>query len=266
VKASTRARFFEAPVGRYVRGRSWIFACPCEGLFATFLAGSPEEDDLDALGRSYAVPAAKAPHTVLFDGSRVDHVDARALGSLLELFRAGAQRFTRSLTRVAVVHGSGVAGAVIAGYPKMLPLPETRLFKETAAALEWLGAPAHVRAELVSIADGLGVRDAEAVRLGALLDERPGLSLHEAARALAIAPRTLQRRLREAGTSFQQELDRARLAITTGRLLESNDALTKIAQDVGFVSLQSFTDWFRAQTNDAPSAWRRKHTRASQPR
>jgi AraC-like DNA-binding protein len=257
--AATRASFFEAPVGRFLRGTSWIFACPSDGLYVTLLGGRPGEVELGALARSYAVPAAKTSHSVLFDGSRVEEVDARALGMLLDHFHTRAKAFTRSLTQVAVVHGAGVAGAVFAGYPRMIPLPcETRLFADTDEALVWLGALPPVRDAVLTLAGSLASRDVDVVRLGALLDERPALSVDDAARALAIASRTLQRRLREAGTSFRAESDRARRDMAMRRLLRPDDALATIAAAVGFASVQSFTDWFRAQTGEAPGTWRKR--------
>src|SRR6516162_7279577 len=110
--AATRESFYAAPEGRYLRGRTWIFGCLRPGLFASFLAGRPEEGDLAVLSRVYAVPAARLPHTVLFDGSRVESLDAAALGLLLSSMAAGIRRLTKNLLRVAVVHGKGATGAV----------------------------------------------------------------------------------------------------------------------------------------------------------
>jgi AraC-like DNA-binding protein len=257
--AGTRASFFEDPTGRYLRGRTWIFACPREGLYATFLAGTPDEADLRELTGAYAVPAARAPHVVLFDGSRLEAIDHAAHSMLLEVFAARTERLTRVMTRLAVVHGEGTVGAVIAGYPKMLPLLcAPRLFRETDAALEWLDVPAALRREVVELADTLGPQDADLVRLSGLLGERPSLSLEDAARALRLAPRTLQQRLRDAGSSFQRTVSAARRSAAERRMLETDEPLTTIALAVGFASLQSFTDWFRAQTGEAPSAWRRQ--------
>jgi len=256
---ATRARFFDAPLGRFLRGRSWIFACPCKGVFATFLGGRPNEADLRDLTRVYAVPAARDAHVVLFDGSRVEAVDAAAHAMLLEHFRARAEVLTRALTRVAVVHGPGVIGALFAGYPKILALRcETRTFVDTDAALVWLGADERVRADSIAIADSLGARDGDLQKLSAFLDENPGASLVEASRLLGVASRTLQRKLRDEGTTFRGEVDRARRDRALGRMLDSDDPLTTIAMELGFSSLQSFTDWFRAQVGEAPSAWRNK--------
>lgn len=254
--AASRAGLVEAPVGRYLRGRAWAFGCPQPGLFTTLLAGRPDEEDLMALAHCYRLPAAKQPHDVLFDGSRLTVVDERAFGALLQHFLARARPLTRALRRVAFVHGGGVPGALMAGYARVLPLPcETRRFTDTAAALAFLDASDVVTAEVLALASSFSA-DAVLVRLQALLEERLGLGLEEAARALAVSPRSLQRRLQAADTSFQRELDRARMGVSIRRMLDSDAALTRIALEVGFASLQSFSDWFRGQTGETPSAFR----------
>jgi AraC-like DNA-binding protein len=260
-EVASRESFLAAPVGRYVRGRGWLFVCAHAGLYATFLAGRPDENDLRELTHVYGVRGARhTPHVTLFDASRVETIDAAAMGVLLGYYQANVKVLTRSMKRVAVVHGDGAVGAVFAGYPSMIPLPnEYRQFAGTDEALAWLGADEALRAELRALADSVVAVDPEIQRLRALLDERLDLSVAEAARALGLAARSLQRRLERVGTSFQRELDRARLDATIARLGDAERDLTSIALDVGFASLQSFTDWFRAQTGEPPRTWRKRH-------
>src|SRR5258706_6468580 len=169
--AATRSSFFEAPAGRYLRGRTWIFACAHEGFYGTFLTGRPDEADLAELTRAYAVPAAREiPHVSLLDASRVEEVDAAAFGLLLDFFVAHLPGLARRITRLAFVHGPGVAGATIAGYPKVLPLEcPVRIFDDGAAALDWLdGSDAALRAELVRLVDSLASEAPERTRLRAI--------------------------------------------------------------------------------------------------
>ncbi len=257
-QAATRAGFLASPVGRFVRGRAWAFCCPHPGLYVTLLAGRLDEGDVRELTGVYAVRGARrTPHVKLFDASRVQTIDAAALGLLLDFYVARTAALTRNCSKVAVVHGGGATGAVFAGYPKLLPLEcEQRSFGDTDAALAWLGADEAVRRELVTLAESLGGDDVHLARLRALLGERVDLSLAGAARTLGLAARSLQRRLADGGTSFQRELDRARLEAATRRLGDARRPLTSIALDLGFSSLRSFTDWFRAQTGAPPRAWR----------
>jgi AraC-like DNA-binding protein len=81
-------------------------------------------------------------------------------------------------------------------------------------------------------------------------------ALPAAARALRLSPRSLQRKLAESSTTFQRELDAARVRVAQ-RLLVSKDAtLTEIAYDVGCASPQHFSALFRRVVGEAPSRWR----------
>jgi len=240
-----------------VRGRSWLFACVHAELYATFLAGCPDEADLDALTRAYGVPAAASrSHAVLFDGSRLGSLDERALDVLLRFFHGRAVSFSRRITRVAVAHGGGATGAIVAGFPKVLPLLcPSRVFGDSGAALEWLGCSPAERAELAALADSIASEDALVTRVRAVLGERPGASLAEAARAAGASARSVQRRLREAGTTFQREVDRARSAIAE-RELAAGESVATVARRAGFSSQQAFSAWFREATGSSPARWR----------
>ncbi len=84
-----------------------------------------------------------------------------------------------------------------------------------------------------------------------------------AARALGQAPRSLQRHLRDAGTSFQRELDAARVRVAQRLLETSRASLTEIALDVGCASPQHFSALFRRVTGQTPSAWRTSRSGAT---
>jgi AraC-like DNA-binding protein len=263
--AASTESFRAAPVGRYVRGDTWLFACANESLYATFLAGRPSETDLAKLASVYGVPLAAArPHAVLFDASRVEALDTPALDLLLRFFAKRAASYSRTITRVAVARGGGATGAVFAGYPKVIALScPSQSFDDTEAALTWLGADAPARAALMGAASTLSSEDALTSRLRALLEEKPATALAEAARALGLSARSLQRELSDNHTTYRLESDRARMSIAARRLKASDASIGDIALDVGFASLQSFSDWFRAQAGESPSSYRAKSTEAS---
>lgn len=255
--ASTRTRFLESPIGRYVRGRTWISAAPCAGLYATIIAGRPSEDELRELGRTYAVRTGATSHVVLFDGSRVETVDAKAHDALLDQFTRGGAKYARHLKRVAVVHGDGLTGALFAGYPKVIRLRcESRAFRDTETALRWLDVAPAVRTEVVTLAESLRAAHPDRIRLAAFLDERIDASLGDAARSLAIAPRTLQRILRHENTTFRDEVDRARWERASRAVRETDEPLTTIALGLGFASLQAFSVWFRTRAGVSPRHFR----------
>lgn len=93
-----------------------------------------------------------------------------------------------------------------------------------------------------AIASGLGER-------------RPDLP--RTARRLGVASRTLQRRLREHGTSFEQVLDRT-LADHAKTMLEEPGSLTTIAYDLGFSDPAHFSRAFKRWTGVQPAEWRRR--------
>jgi AraC-like DNA-binding protein len=86
--------------------------------------------------------------------------------------------------------------------------------------------------------------------------QRP--SVHAVARALALSPRSLQRRLGEAGTSYQRLLDEVRRQVA--RELLSSTALDsgEIAFLLGFEELNSFTRAFSAWEGASPLRWRQR--------
>jgi AraC-like DNA-binding protein len=79
----------------------------------------------------------------------------------------------------------------------------------------------------------------------------------EIARGLALSPRTLHRRLAEAGTSFAGLLDATRRELAAGYLQRSDYSIAEVAYLVGFAEVSSFNRAFRRWTGSSPSAVRR---------
>lgn len=82
------------------------------------------------------------------------------------------------------------------------------------------------------------------------------ISLSDTARALGLAPRTLQRHLAQAGTSHAQLLDAVRRELALGYLRDPNLSLTEIAFLLGYREQSSFTHAFRAWHGCSPQQWR----------
>lgn len=85
------------------------------------------------------------------------------------------------------------------------------------------------------------------------LQEEPSLS--DAARELGLGPRTLQRRLRDFGTSFQSELDSLRRQIGKQRVLVT-PSVGELAASLGFRDASAFTRAFRRWTGESPRDFR----------
>lgn len=80
--------------------------------------------------------------------------------------------------------------------------------------------------------------------------------LSNAADALKMAPRTLNRRLKEEGTTFQDIKDGLRRDIAIRALQRSSDSIEQIAFDTGFTAPANFYRAFRIWTNRTPGSYR----------
>ncbi len=81
-------------------------------------------------------------------------------------------------------------------------------------------------------------------------------NIGEACTELNLTRRTLQRRLHEAGTSFQKVVIFTRIKFAKRLLSETRAPITQIAVDVGFATLQAFSSAFRRETGLSPSNYR----------
>ncbi|MGC4060839.1 MAG: AraC family transcriptional regulator [Aquabacterium sp.] len=88
-------------------------------------------------------------------------------------------------------------------------------------------------------------------------------SLAALAAAHHTSPRSLQRRLAEQGTSFQQLLDNTRQHLAERHLMDAKLDLAEIALLLGYSEQSAFTRAFRAWTGLAPAQWRRQQLKAA---
>ncbi|TSE33581.1 putative HTH-type transcriptional regulator [Tepidimonas taiwanensis] len=77
------------------------------------------------------------------------------------------------------------------------------------------------------------------------------------AAALHVSVRTLQRQLRDAGTSVQALKDEVRRELATDYLLRTSWPVKRIAALAGFDNEKSFIRAFKGWTGSTPAAWRR---------
>ena len=80
--------------------------------------------------------------------------------------------------------------------------------------------------------------------------------LDEAARMLGLSPRSLRRKLGEAGTTFQQQLDQVRLRMAIKLLTETDEPIYSIAYELGFENASHFGRAFKKWTGKSPSSYR----------
>lgn len=128
----------------------------------------------------------------------------------------------------------------------------------------------HANAELVRVNEEaagrylshMGEQDGPSqllVRLKRLLQERLPAGdppQAEVAEALGLNPRTLQRKLADAGTTYRDLINDTRHALALEYLDRTAYSVSEIAYLLGFAEVSGFTRAFRRWTGTSPSAWR----------
>lgn len=99
------------------------------------------------------------------------------------------------------------------------------------------------------------VRDA--IVAGLRLGEVP---LAAVATALRVSARTLQRRLRDEGTSFETLLDETRFGLASSYLRDPTLGIAEIAWLIGFTEISAFYRAFRRWTGTTPGAYRSRRS------
>ncbi len=94
---------------------------------------------------------------------------------------------------------------------------------------------------------------------------RGPVTLEAVAEQIDMAPRTLQARLSQRGTSFQQLLDRARVEQVCTYMLDGDLSLTEIAELVGYSQQSALTRSFKRIMGASPADWRRQQRSESEP-
>jgi AraC-like DNA-binding protein len=88
-------------------------------------------------------------------------------------------------------------------------------------------------------------------------------SVQAMAQELNMSPRTLQRKLRQDGTTYQAVLDDARKEVAEWCLLKTSLPIEEIAERLGYIDVSSFSRAFRRWFDKPPSKFRndRRKTR-----
>jgi AraC-like DNA-binding protein len=250
--------FLKAPRGRSFAGESWLFFYPRVGLCGFVIWGRPTADDFVTLQRVLLLELDEPAHASLVDVRRLESVEPAVFKGLERYVHANHEALSRSVTKLALVRPEGIMGAVTAGFLSVQAPPyPVEVFDDVGRALSWLGVDQAFLAELdraLETATGAptllrGLREWIGLHLDA-----PAIG--DAAQALRTSERSLQRKLREHDTTFQNEVNVTRIKAAERMLLDTDAQLTRIALDVGCGSLPTFSSLFRKINGEAPSAWR----------
>jgi AraC-like DNA-binding protein len=258
------------PIGRYYLGETHLVWCASPSLCGSAHWGRPSVADAIELTRLYELARAPALQhfDVFMDDAEVEHVDWKALGVIREYVQSRLPEWGGRIRKQAVQVPSGVVAIILAGLvPLIGPTYPIRFFGSRGAAVDWLGrGDATVVLEEVErlVAEARGttptVKTLRSYLEGALVQP----TLEKAAAALDRSPRSLQRELREARTSFAVELTRARVGVACALLSEGDESVESIARQVGCLTSSRLSALFRKELGETPTAYRARHLSGAQ--
>jgi AraC-like DNA-binding protein len=252
--------FSAAPINRYATGTGWLAFARAEfsGLVLWGRLDAKVVRDLVALLPCRCSPVTK-PHPSILDTRLLESVDPDALTVREEFLTEHVASLSSFITRLAVLHPPGLMGVIGMGLRAMAPPPfPEEFFVDLAEALAWLE-----RESERSVLEEVDLLRTEAVGITPLLQELRGmlaerrrLPLHDAARALGLSDRSLQRKLAAAGTSYQEELTLATVRLAQQLLLAPGATVAGVAFDVGCASPQHLNTLFRKVVGETTTGWR----------
>ena len=253
------------PVGHFVSGEGFVHFCASHELWGIVLWGRPNMDVAQHLGRTLMMELSEParPHSAVVDASRLEGADPSAFEALEWYMKNYGTQLSRSVLDLALVRPPGLSGAIVSGVFDMVPRPfPVTLFATLREALASVNAPAGTEdAILDAYADATGTPPLLASLRALLNTKLSGITVADTAKRLSLSERSLQRKLSEHDTTFQNEVGAARVRAAQRLLLDTDDALTHIALDVGCASLQHFNALFRKHVGASPGSWRKTHKR-----
>lgn len=238
-------------------GEGWAHFCARPTLWGVLLWGRSGRDGIAALARSLVEELVDPalPHGSLVDARRIEGVDTGAFETLSSYVDEHRDALATQVQRLALVRPAGMEGAVVAGFFEVLPKPyPVATFASSTEALAWLEEDPAIADELDALYAELAETPPVVNSLRTVLHDYPAIA--DAAKRLGMSERTLQRRLREAKTSYQEQLNQARIRDAQKLLLDTDTPITAIALEVGCSSPQHFSALFRRLVGQTPSDFR----------
>ncbi len=257
--------FVASPADRYIARRTFCFwqrGTDCKGLITW---GTPDESDAREMTRAFEAGARlDEPHVSLVDMRDLGAVDVVAFEVIMNYMTERQLVFERTVRRQALVHGTGAVGAAVAGFYRVVqPSYAVESFSELDAAARWL-VPERADEVLTTVRalrEPFVHTPEIVVLLRASFESTRSLpSAAQAARALGMSLRTLQRALAQANTSFRAERQRFRLE-RAERLLSGSAASIKAVAHAVDTTPERLTALFRQVHGVTAEEWRARFAR-----
>lgn len=254
-----RAFLASPPADLVLVERTFAFWQSAGGVHGTVLWGRPDERDITAMVACWDMHlgSARGKDPVLTDLRALEAVDLLAFQSFVRTFLARNPIWTQLAGPQAMLHDGGLASATVLGGLQIATRGYTLgTFDDVREALTWLGRPELVEPYESLRAGLLGAPDiVRRVRVALDTDEAMP-STAELARRLGVSVRSLQRHLREAGTTLRA-VRLEHVVTRVERLLEGTELdLAAIAALVGVGSASRLVALFRHARGTTPGAFR----------
>lgn len=258
------SELLQDPIGGYVQGNSFMVWVQSATRF-----GAAHRSPLEQIDQATATPLfgllahprLTGPFDLLHDFLEVADVDASAFTYAEMFIRHFADALAARTRRLAVIRPGGLAGAAFAGiYHDWIPTRfDAKLCSDRLEAYEWLGIDGDDRRELEALQEAFSQPELLRRLRDALAADLREATVERIARSLSLSVRSLQRHMTEHGTSFSDELARARVVAAEALLIRGTTKIEAIARDVGFRSPAAFTSMFSRIHGESPSAFRERY-------
>ncbi|MFN0245884.1 MAG: helix-turn-helix domain-containing protein [Kofleriaceae bacterium] len=259
--------FVEAPAGAFFVGRTFLLCAPSRKRLVVAHVASLDATEVPMVDHLLALPSSAGldeRYDILYDVGAVETMDHTSFVLFEEFVRKTIDHLVSRTNQFAMVRPVGLAGHLFSGmfHDWLVPHLQGRIemFTSRDAALEWLDFPGPERDAVEHELD-LFTHTTPLLRqlreLLALEPRSPSLSV--IAGKLHISARSLQRSLGDIGTTFRNEVTRARVRVAQAMLVSTDEKIESIARVVGFRSAAAFTTMFRAEVGQPPTTFRARH-------
>jgi AraC-like DNA-binding protein len=256
-RAADLAQFSADPVGRFAATERCVAWCAAPDLVGAAAWDEPNPDDVDFLATAWdaLLRSRAAPFDKVFDARFVSRIREDTFARLVAHAR-DRQPMPNLVRKQVLFAPAGIGSSVVHGFWNLVPSRHPwHVTGDEDEGFTWLGRAAE-RPAIAAVLTALRAGDL-ASRLRRWLEVHlVGAELDEAASALGLAARSLQRQLGVAGTSFRAEVRSARLAVARRMLAEPDAKIEAVAAAVGFESSSSFVRTFREVHGETPAAFR----------
>jgi AraC-like DNA-binding protein len=255
------ASFIRNPVGHWrVAGCSLVWACS-PTLAGSICWGRQTAEQTRDVMRLFDAFTRMAPQfDLILDGASIDRVEISSLMVFADWTRRNASELKSRIRQQVGVVAPGVGAFMLAGILPLVngywPLAVVQDRHQAFRMVRPNGGDA-LCDELMNLMHEVRGISPQVAQLRQLLADRQGqMSLAEAARAMSLSPRSLQRALREAGCSYREEQHEAYFR-RAEELLAGEEKIAAIAARLG-LSERALTALVRARSGVTPGEFRER--------